>query len=299
LRRFGVVVLLIIQSAGRGLHASPVTSGVAVLTIAIALLLVGGFGLVVGNMQGLLDRFGEQLHVTAYLDSKLDEVAEWALADQVAKLEGVQGVDLVNKAEALERFGRSIGGADLLAGMEENPLPSSLEVALRPEYRSPEHLQAIAQQVAQLEGIDDLSHGQEWVEGYSRFAALVRLLAYGLGTVLALSAFLIVTNTIRLAVYARADEIEILDLVGASPVFIRTPFLLEGCFQGAVGGGLALIALWVVFQLALPRVEFGLEIFLGNTPPRFFSLDECAFLIGGGAALGALGSLAALVGWRS
>jgi cell division transport system permease protein len=178
-------------------------------------------------------------------------------------------------------------------------LPSSLEIGVAPDFRTPEQLRELAAAIEGLEGVEGLSHGQEWVEGYARVAALVRIAAYGLGAVLTLSALLIVSNTIRLAVYARADELEILDLVGASPVFIRTPFLLEGILQGAVGGLLALGALWFAYQLALPHVEFGLELILGNAAPRFFTLPEALWLVTGGAGLGVLGSASALLGWRS
>jgi cell division transport system permease protein len=288
-----------VQSAARGLQSSPVTTVVAVLTIGIALLLVGGFALVVGNMQGMLDRFAEELHISAFLDPGLDAEVESQLAQRAATLSGVQDVELVSKSEALERFRRSAGGADLLEGLEENPLPSSLEIVVAPDFRTPERLPEVSAAITALNGVEELSHGQEWVEGYARVAALVRVAAYGLGAVLTLSALLIVSNTIRLAVYARADELEILDLVGASPVYIRTPFLLEGVLQGIVGGLLALAALWVVYQLALPRVEFGLEVMLGNAAPRFFTLREAGWLVTGGAGLGVLGSASALLGWRS
>ena len=111
----------------------------------------------------------------------------------------------------------------------------------------------------------------KWVEGYARFAALVRAGALVLGIVLGVAALMIVANTIRLAVYAREDEIEILALVGASRSFIRIPFLVEGTLQGALGGSLAVGLLYLGYLLLVPRLEYGLELLLGNTSPHFFS----------------------------
>ena len=125
-----------------------------------------------------------------------------------------------------------------------------------------------------------------------RGAALVAL------AVLAVSALMIVSNTIRLALYSREDELDILSLVGASRTFIRVPFLLEGTIQGLAGGLLAVTLLYVAFQAFSSEIQFGLSFFLGSAKPRFFGWGEIIALVSGGAALGMLGSVAALFGWR-
>jgi cell division transport system permease protein len=297
-RRAGVILFVLGQSALRGIAASRVTSSVAVLTIAIALLLVGAFALVVGNMQGLLASFGEDLQVTAYLDPGLPEEDQRSLAQRAATIEGVERVEWVTKQEAWERFGKSLGGASLLEGLDENPLPASLEIHLLPGQRTPAGLAILEEALDGLEGVDELARGQEWVEGYARAAALVRSAAIGLGGVLGIAALLIVANTIRLALYSRKDELEILSLVGASRTFVRIPFILEGTLQGALGGILAVVLLYVAFQLLVPQLRYGLELILGNTEPRFFGGPGVFRLIVSGAVLGMLGSVTALVGWR-
>ena len=115
------------------------------------------------------------------------------------------------------------------------------------------------------------------------------------GRYLALAALLIVTNTIRLALLARRDELEILRLVGASRSFMYTPFLLEGLLQGAMGGAVAGRLLYGIFRVVLPGLEFGLEVVLGATP-RFFTSAEALVLIAQGACLGLIGSIAAVTG---
>ena len=299
MKRLGAILLVLGRAAVRGLRASPTTTSVAVLTIAAALVLVGGFALVVENMQGVLGRFGRALHVTAYLEEGATPEELAVLADRAATVEGVERVEIVSKREALERFRRSIGGAGLLKGLEENPLPACLEITLLAEHRTPEGLAILTEALTGLPGIDELAHGREWVETYARVTSLLRFAGWGLGAVLSLAALMIVGNTIRLAVYAREDEMEILDLVGASRTFVRVPFVLEGTLQGAAGGALALLVLYLAFRLLAPDLQYGLELFLGNTPPRFFTLSEALWLTWLGAGLGFAGSVTALMGWRA
>jgi cell division transport system permease protein len=292
------VAVVLVRTALRGLQTSALTTGVAVATIAVALVLVGAFALLVGNMQGFLARTSEELQVVAYLEAGVGPAERQELAERARTIEGVQEVVVVSPEEALERFERSLGGGALLEGLEENPLPASLEIRLAPERRTPEGLAIVAGALDGLPGVDDLTQGEDWIEGYSRALVLARSGAVGLGGVLVLAALLIVANTIRLAVHAREDELEILSLVGASRTFVRVPFLLEGTLQGAAGGLVALGLLYVAFLVLLPEVEYGLELFLGQSQLRFFAGGEAAGLVTGGAALGMTGSAVALVGWR-
>lgn len=298
MRRAVVLLGLLFRTAARGLQTSPVPSLLATATIALALLLVGGFGLVLQNLDGLLDRFQDELQVVAYLSPDLSVSEEQALRARVATFEEVDAVALVTREEAFERFQTTLGGAELLEGLEENPLPASLEIVVAREARTETGIGGLSLALSAVEGIDDLSHDQRWIEGMARVGALVRVVATVLGGALVAAALLIVANTIRLAIYAREDEVEILSLVGAGRFFVRAPFILEGLAEGAVGGALALAALYLGFQLLLPRIEFGLALLHGAVVPEFFALSQCLTLVGAGAALGALGSLFALTGWR-
>lgn len=283
------------RTALRGLAASPVTSAVAIVTISITLVLVGSFVLLVSNMEGLLDEFGDALHVTAFLEEGLAPDAREKLAVIARTVEGVEAVRIVSKEEALERFRRGVGrGAALLEGLEENPLPASLEITLIPERRSADGLEIVAGSLEGLPGISDMSSGHDWVEGYLRAVALIRGIGVGLGGILAFATLLIVSNTIRLAVLSRRDEIAILSLVGASRTFVNTPFLIEGALQGMAGGALAVTLLYLLFQLALPGFTFGMELLLGSVAPHFFSGADMLGLLMIGGLLGLIGSAAAL-----
>jgi len=299
--RFLARVRYFVGSAALGLRSSPVTSTIAVVTIAVTLVLVGAFALLVTNMQGVMDRFGAELVLSAYLEDDLDAAAQELLAERVRGVEGVENVEVIGKDQALERFRASVGGrAALLEGLEDNPLPPALEIVLASGQRSPEGLRRVVESVEGLRGVTDLGYGQEWVEGYANAVALVRGVGFVIGGVLALSALLIVANTIRLAVYARRDELDILLLVGASRSFVSLPFLLEGAVQGALGGGLALGLLYGMYRLLLPGLAEGLAFLLGYADPAFLGSGGALWLVAGGSVLGVLGSAAAVLqGLRS
>jgi len=294
MKRLLVLLLYFARTTWRGLRSSPVTTAVAILTIAVSLVLVGAFDLLLRNMEDLLDDFGRDLHVTAYLEEDLPDAEAARIAAVLLTVEGVESVNPVSKEEALARFKDGMG-ADLLDGLEGNPLPASIEIQLLPERRTPEGMRIVVDSIRGLPGIGDLGSGQDWVEGYLRALAVVRGIGVGLTFILAFAALLIVTNTIRLAVFARRDELDILRLVGASRAFTNTPFVAEGIAQGAMGGTLAVLLLYVIFRLVLPGLEFGFEVVLGSAP-RFLYSAEMLRLIGQGAALGLIGSLAALIG---
>ncbi|MBK7950337.1 MAG: hypothetical protein IPK00_16695 [Deltaproteobacteria bacterium] len=293
-----ILIGIALANAARGIRRASTTSLLAVLTIAVVLVLVGSAWLLVGNMASLLDEFGAELGMTAYLDPALSEASQRELVARVSQEDDVATATLVTKEEALLRFEKIAGSGDLLSGLEENPLPPALEIRLVPAARTEAGVERVEAVLADLPGVTELAHGQEWIEGYARAIALVRGIALGLGTVLGLAALLIVANTIRLAIYARRDELDILALVGASRTFVRVPFLLEGTIQGLLGGLLALFLVFATFSLLQSQLEYGLELVLGRAGLAFFTKGQSIALVAAGAGLGLLGSITALVGWK-
>jgi cell division transport system permease protein len=272
-----------------------VTAGLAAATIAVTLLLVGAFALVLANMRGLVERFGREVRLTAYVEDRLDAAGGRALVARVRATAGVEAAEWVSAAQALERFRARLGAeSTLLEGLEGNPLPASIEVALAASHRSAAGLAEVRAALAALPGVGEVAHGHAWVAGYARAVSVLRGAGVALGGVLGLAALLIVTNTIRLAVYARRDEIEILMLVGATRTFVAVPFLLEGLVQGTAGGLLALGLLYGAFALLGGPLHGALAFVLGGAEPSFLSASACLGLVGAGAGLGVVGSALAL-----
>ncbi len=298
MNRVLVLIRVAFANAFRGIRHASTTTLLAVLTIAVVLVLVGIAQLLVENMSGILDDFGAELQLSAYLEDGLSEEDTQVLVAAVGASAGVASIEVVTKEEALARFEKIAGGDELLSGLDENPLPASLEIKLDSETRTGDSVAELRTSIAALPGVAELAQGQEWIEGYARAVSLVRGGAFGIGIVLGLAALMIVANTVRLAFYARRDELDILALVGASRTFVRVPFLLEGTLQGLFGGALALGLIFGAYELVLPQLRDGLELVVGRAELRFFTRGEAFGLVGAGAGLGLLGAMTALASGR-
>lgn len=290
----------IARSAGIGLRTTPMTSLAALLTIAVTLVLSAAFALLLRNLHGVVERLGEDVRVTAWLTTDVDDARAREMAASLAETPGVASVEYISRDEARRRF--SADGADhatMIEALEENPLPASLELVIAPAARSTAGVAAVVDAVQTTPGVDDVAHEQEWIDGYARALSLLRAVGVVLGSVLAAATLLIVANTVRLALHARQREIEILSLVGASRSFIVMPHVLEGVLQGVAGGALAWLVLAALFRVFEPSLAAGFESLVGPMPLRFLTPGEALALSGAGAALGALGAgLSLVAGWR-
>ncbi len=267
--------------------------GVAsIATIAVSFVIVGIFLIITGNLSAIITEWKEQFQVTVFLDDNITADQLNLLRRRVQSESAVQTVAYTSKEEALRQFKRDLKGKEsLLEGLGENPIPASLQLHIHDSYQTPEALRQLAASLSRLEGVEDVMYGQEWVDRLSRIIRLLRLLGLSVGLALGLASLLIVSNTIRLAVYARAEEIEIMRLVGATRFHIRAPFLLEGMIQGTLGAGVALLLLFGAYQATLWQ--------LGVTPGQIFGIGLGAFLdsrwttgmVLAGAGVGAFGSL--------
>lgn len=291
MRSAAALARFVLRAALRGLQGSAATAILAVITMALALVLAGAFGVVIGNMHAVVERVGDELTLSAYLDPTVDGATRGELAAEARRIDGVKDVEAVSPADALARFpertGVSAGPVELL---DENPLPASLEVRLEAASRSAAAVGRVREALLALPGVSDVSAGNDWVVGYARALGFVRSVAFAVGLVLALATLVIVAATIRLALHARRDELEILALVGASRATLRLPFLIEGLAQGASAGILALLVLRGLFALARPAVDAALAFLAGPGAAAFLSWPEMLALVAVGALLGLLGA---------
>jgi cell division transport system permease protein len=168
-----------------------------------------------------------------------------------------------------------------------------VEVTPDSDRATPEGTRELVQKLAALAEVEDIQGGAQWVEGLAHFQHLFQLVGLGVGAVLALAAILTVTTATTLVLHLRRDEMEIMRLVGAAESVIRLPRLLQGMAQGLLAGTLALAVLEAAFALAAPRLEPLLPVTLGLQRAVFLSIPQMLGLIGGGAALGAIGGLLA------
>src|SRR5207253_11178451 len=169
-----------------------------------------------------------------------------------------------------------------------NPLPASVEIRPRAPLAAPS-LRVLAAELEQLPGVQEVEFGREWLDKLEALGRGLRAFAAGALVVVLGAALLVVANTIRLAVYARRDEIEIMKLVGATDGYVRAPFLMEGALQGLIGAALALGAVIAVQRWLLPRATQAFVFASGMVAPHV-SPAHGAALLGVGAMVGLFGS---------
>ncbi|HEV7839189.1 MAG TPA: permease-like cell division protein FtsX, partial [Gemmatimonadaceae bacterium] len=271
-----------LRSAREALTASrraPLLSALGIVTIAFSLFAFGLFGLVAVNIRRALDQVEERVEVRAFVsDSTEIESVATAMKD-IGGFPEVLRVDYVSREKALERARKEMGEfADVF---EAGVLPASIEVHLRPGMRSPAIVKSVAGRMGTYRFIDDVRYGEEWVEKLYRLRNIATVAGIALGVAFAAVAVIIIGATIRMTVLARAKEISIMRLVGATDMFIRLPFLIDGLFKGVLGGLLALVFVWAANRVIN-------EYFIQTI---FFDREMIFVGVVAGAMMGVLGSL--------
>lgn len=264
---------------------------VTVAVITVSMLLFSSFLLVYHNLQASLESWGHDVQVTAYLQDSVLEAEARVLAEDLAKRPEVKNVSYVSKDQAIESFRSSLEGVSgLLDDLGTNPLPASLEIQLKESVQGTDKIEAFVQQIRRPE-FEDIDWSQEWVEKFYGFLDLMRYSGLMLGGLLAAASIFIISQTIRLGFFARRDEFEILELVGADALFIRVPFVIEGFLQGLTGALLAELLLYGAWRLIAQQIDVTLQLNVGANAFKF--LPELDLLLIGlaGMGLGILGSL--------
>ncbi len=283
------------RRALRNMRQSPVLSLASVGTIAVALALLAFFAIAVLNVQQLTASWGETLTIVAYLDEVPEEGVVKGWIRDIEQYPEVAKVSFVSREMALERFRKRLGDdAELVEGLGPEVLPASLEISLTDEWRNELAMTAVVERLRVDHRFTDLQYGQGWLEKLEAFLLLLRMSGAALGGFLVFAALVIVANTIKLTLYARQDELEAMAMVGATSLFIKLPFLVEGALQGVLGGLTALGMSFVVFEIVLQKSLGSLLLITGIDTIHFLPVLWQAMLIVGGGLIGLLGSLFAL-----
>ncbi|MGH7796884.1 MAG: cell division protein FtsX [Candidatus Binatia bacterium] len=264
-------------------------------TMAMTLFIFGGFMLLETNLQELLKGWGDQIQIIGYLNNGLPAHDVQALIKRVEAMPEVEGVRHISQEQAWRDFQVALGSqSGLLDGLPREILPASVEILLKPAQRDGPVVEHLAQRLKQENGIASVEYPQEWVERLGLAALAVEWVKWIFGGVLFLATFFIVGSTVKLAVLARKDEVEIMQLVGASEELIQAPFVIEGMIQGLAGAAISIAGLWLVYVLVqneLPSMG-GFLAPLGAL--QFLDLNSLALLLVIGWLLGAAGSVISL-----
>ena len=262
-------------------------------TICISLLLFGAFVLISANFTNWVQSWEGSLSLSVYLENGTNEAEKEEIRKAIEALHGAQITAYISKDKAMRDLAETLGSqAGFLEGLTRNPLPASYEVVFRNGDLSREELKEIKDSLETVHGVDEVQYSEQWLEQIEGFVSIIRILGLVVGGLLCVAVLFIVTNTIKLAIYSRRDEIEIYKLVGATDWFVKTPFLIEGAIQGILGAGIALSVLFMAYSLFTVRTIqlFGLPvmdvIFLNNA--------QCVLIAFLGLVLGLLGSFVAI-----
>jgi len=217
---------------------------ISMSTIAISMLLFGTFILLYVNLDNWIKEWGESLSMSIYLKEDINEDIKYHIKSTLEQIEGAEIKGYLSKEEALAKLKKALGTqAGLLDGLRKNPLPDSFEIVFSDVSSQELDPRKIKDSLEKIQGVDEVQYSEQWVERFKGLMYVFKVVGFIIGGFLCIAVLFISTNTIKLAIYARQDELEIYKLVGATDWFVKMPFLIEGAVQGVVGGMIALLAL--------------------------------------------------------
>lgn len=260
-------------------------------TIIISLLILGSSLLLVLNVRHIASTVESSLEITAFLENNLEEERLGRLDEEIKFVPGVSAVEFVSKEQALIELKESLGErATILEGLEnDNPLPD----AFRVKTREAEMVPAAARQLEGLSGVDQVRYGQGVVEKLLALTHWVRIWGSMTMAVLGFAAIFLIATTIRMSVFARRREIEIMKMLGATNFFVRMPFMLEGMTLGLAGGLVAALIINFSYLSLLSKVMISLPfVQLVSDPASLYQVLGGLLALGFG--IGALGSAISL-----
>lgn len=264
---------------------SPLLTALSILTIAFALYTLTVFGLVWLNIERVLEGIEERVEVIAYLMDDVEPGEASALMSEIAAYPEVDSIVFVSKQDALERAKTDLDEfGPLYENLETNPLPASVEVALKPGFRSGDVVAGVSTRIARFPFVEETKYGDAWVRKLDFLQSLSLFLGLVVGGVFAGIAFVAIGATINMVLMSREDEIAIMKMVGATRRFIARPFVLEGFLKGILGAAVALGLLTLTYSVIERRVV-ALE---------FYTAVQLVMVIVVGGGLGAIASLLSL-----
>lgn len=242
-----------------GLRRARTATFITVSTMTVALTLLGIFLVLTFNVRRIVELFRERMDLEVFIDNSLsfEEVRE--LEKNISSTQGVDSVVFISKDEALERF-RKEWGLDPVALYGENNLPPSFVVSLKRGQRSSDVTEAVAKELEELNGVDEVVYHRQLYRIVDRYSRIVLLADGTLFFIVLLSAVFLVSNTLRLTILSQKRTIQIMELVGAKEDFIRRPYIIQGILQGGIGGTVGSIVVWGGVEVVKLRFPHLLEV---------------------------------------
>lgn len=263
----------------------------SIFTVVLSLFILGFFSIVILNLNKMADTLESQVQISVYLKDDLSQEEIDETKETLSKIEGLEDIKFTTREEAMKNFKERLGDQQFLLDAldDTNPLPDSFSLTVT----SPQQVKTIADTAAALDSVESASYSQDIINHLFNLTHLIRLIGVALIILLTGAAIFIISNTIRLTVFARRKEIAIMKYVGATDWFIRWPFLLEGICLGFIGGGLATIFLYIIYNQVTQEIYEAMAFFPLIPQHPFIDYISLAILVAG-IIIGALGSTISL-----
>ncbi len=241
--------LTVIRQLGRNLKQTWTSQVMTLLTVSLSVLIFAFFYLIYMNMLTIGDKLGDDLRLIVYLEEEPGPELQEQFRRKVKNFDEVKSIVFTSKKEAFKRFSKKLGpNNDILDDIPQDFLPASMEIVPLKNLRSLSQVKLFADYLSSLPGTLKVQYGQEWVERFYYFTRLLSIVVLLSGGLLILTTIFMVAYTIRLTIFGRQAELELLKLVGATNNYIRTPFILEGLLQGFLGSTFGIVSLYILYQ---------------------------------------------------
>lgn len=263
----------------------------SVLTVTLSMFILGVFLSAVLNINHMASYLENQVEMTVYLKDGLTTNQVMGIGKYLKAQPGMKEIKFTNKDQAMKDFRERMGDQQgLLDAINGNPLPASYQMS----FQTPEQLKTAAEVVAKYQGVETVQYGKDIIEQLYKVAQVIRLSGIVLIIFLAGAELFIISNTIRLTVFARRREIQIMKYVGASNGFIRWPFLFEGMVIGFLGSGFASLILWEGYKTVVSEMAAAGLVFIPMIPLWPFMGYITLIILAAGIVIGVMGSAISL-----
>ena len=276
---------LFFQKAIHDIRINRFLNAVTIITIGLSVLIVSAFLLFIVNAGDMMHDWKKGVQLMAYLEPDTREMVRREIKEEIQSIPGIASARFISSVEALDQLKTQMKRqASILNGLDKNPLPDAFEIQMTTATRKLPQVEGLAHQIESVNGVAEVEYGQQWLGRFLDIFNLLRLAGYAIGGIFFMAAVFIVANTIRLMLYSRQEEIEIMRLIGATDRFIKIPFYIEGLIQGACGGIIGVAALFLAFFLILSNIQQDFSSSLLTIrflpPGTFLSIILCSMFVG-------------------
>ena len=281
-----------IATTVKGIKTNLYLNAITIITIAVAFFILNIFFIIYNNVNSVLGEWKGRIRIIAYLQDGLSGGDLTSLENRIKNTAGIKTIKYYSKQDALDQFREELKGqAGILNGVSADVLPAYLTITVQESVLNNNSIDKLAAAIKRVPGVSDVQYGAQIAQKVSGILILVKMLGIGIGGFMLFAIFIIVSNTIRISIFSRKDEIEIMKLVGATNLFIEIPFMLEGMIQVLAGTAISIVFLYLVYRLFLYRLHTTLGSLFLTMNVSFLSSNAIIALLAGSALMGMTGAI--------